>query len=53
MTSRTVGSVSGGSWKNAHYGPNFAVKWMKVCFDNLYFITLDVREHHIAPEALI
>lgn len=34
MTSRIGGSVGGGNWKHAHgtahYGRNFAVKWLKV-----------------------
>ncbi|KAL2473843.1 30-kDa cleavage and polyadenylation specificity factor 30 [Forsythia ovata] len=35
MTSRIGGSASGGNWKHAHgtahYGRNFAVKWLKLC----------------------
>ncbi|KAF4379345.1 hypothetical protein F8388_013563 [Cannabis sativa] len=35
MMSRIGGSVSGGNWKyahgTAHYGRNFAVKWLKLC----------------------
>ncbi|PIN07328.1 putative signal transduction protein involved in RNA splicing [Handroanthus impetiginosus] len=35
MTSRIGGSVGGGNWKHAHgtahYGRNFAVKWLKLC----------------------
>ncbi|GER48911.1 cleavage and polyadenylation specificity factor30 [Striga asiatica] len=35
MTSRIGGSVGGGNWKHAHgtahYGRNFALKWLKLC----------------------
>ncbi|KAL2484361.1 30-kDa cleavage and polyadenylation specificity factor 30 [Forsythia ovata] len=35
MTSRNGGSIGGGNWKHehgsAHYGRNFAVKWLKLC----------------------